>query len=442
MLTDYYRGQVEALPKGKVQYKVKLIDYGTIEIVKRNAIYSKVIAAQIPIQTKKYRLASVVPLKKDDNEWPSTTLDFIHAMIVDYKAEITIQTKHSNKKGEDIDECFIHVLDSQMSSGKGVKETLIEKQLANERKAGDAWPPMKKIDPQLEKEWDYDEIQRYKQELESKKLEDLLKTFTVPAVVCVSPEEMKDYLKKHQEDLNLDSLRTSSAGCVRRQGIFADSSPEPSAYLLPESKSRIHSKILTPIIRFLDLRQYDVDSFNCRFVKIIDEKIYLRPKIKVLEENKKQMEKHFNDINWEILDRFKHIEKSVTKLCLANKGSGWKRGIIVKILEHDTVKVFLVDSAETEFFKADQVRKLPHNLHSFPRQTLAVVIHGYKANKNVPDLEEIKKLLELILTKAGNFKAVVKGYDAKNYPEVEIYNKDGNLVYQRLIDKHFFSMKP
>lgn len=435
----FYRAQLESLSNAKKLYKVKFVDYGTIEYVRREDIFSKVVASSIPIMTKRYRLSSIVPLPNDDNEWPMTTLDFIHGKIVDNKAEISVTTQL-----DDVFECSINIFDEHQNPTIAIEKLLIEMQLAKKRETDDAWPPMKKKLPEKKLGWDRDEVQRYKQEMEQKSMEELMNKFIKPLVVVASPEETKEYIKKQDEDLNRDigrsllAFKYSHTGIVRRPVLrAAPSEPQEARYSLKYPRRSVIR--LTPQIEFFELQLNDIKDFMCTYANIVDEKIFLLPDIPELTKRKLQMEKVLAQIDDSLLVRFKRLDKIETKLCLANNGTGWKRGNVVKLLEHGkAVEVLLVDTGKTDIFEVDQVRKLvDKKLIGFPRQALAVVLNGFQLNQKFrnPELIYLQFAHDL---EAKPIRAVVKGYDDKDYPQVDLFFKDGKLAYQKLIDKNYF----
>lgn len=437
-LTVYYRAQVESLPTGKKLYKVKFIDYGTVYYVRREDIFSKVVASSVPIMTKKYRLSQVVPLKQHDNEWPATTLDLIHEKIVDNKVEISVKTGL-----DDVNECSIRILDDELNPTISIEKLLIEQQLAKEREPGDAWPSMKKIVPGMKTNWYHSDLQRYEQEMKEREFGDLMDKFLKPLSVVVPPEETRAFLKKHVQSREADagesllSFKSSYKGFVRRPMI----APAPPAIEdnYPLNSRRGCAKRLTPQIPFFDLQLADVGEFWCEFASIVDEKIFLVPNIPELKKNQQKMDTMLSEINTDVLSSFRHPERAETKLCLANDGNGWKRGTVVKLLERGRAfEVFLVDTAKTGIFEVKQVRHLlDKKLIDLPRQTLAVSLNGVAINKKIQDPERVFMQLSLNL-EAKEIRAVVKGYDVKDYPLVDLFYKDGKLAYQRLVDKNYF----
>lgn len=414
-------------------YNVEFVDYGTVEKVTREDIYCKVVASNIPIMSKKFRLSSVVPMEIDDNEWPVVTIDFIYGKIVDSDVEITIQ-----KIVDDIHECSIRVINDNMDIGK----LLIEKRLARPRHSSYPWPPMKNLLPEQSNGWKRSDMKTYKQQMEEEKFDDLVKKFVRPQTVVVSPEEMKKYLKKQNEDLNVDcfsSLISSSSsltGYVRRPVISPMISAKENRYSA-RTPYHMQRKRVTPLIPFFDLQSADVKEFHCIFANIVDEKIYLLPDIPELGQKQVKMQQMLEKIDIKLLTKFK--KPAENRLCLAFDGSKWYRGSIIRLLENGkNVEVFLVDTAKRAQFQLSQIRKIEGKIKEFPRQALAVVLHGVALNDKFPDQAELTYLRLATYLEGSKLRAVLRGHDAKDYPQVDLFHMDGKLAYQRLIDKKYF----
>lgn len=201
LISAYNRARIESLPKGKKDYKVMFVDYGTTEYVNRFDIFTEVDTHNIPVQVQKYRLSSVVPMPSCNNEWPQITLDFIHGEIVDFEVLVRVKTKLA-----DVNECSI--LKKNNFELVELEKNLVEKNLATWRKEDDAWPPTKKPVKELRVFSDCDRLNRIRNEIDRADFGKWLDNFFLPELVDVNLEETKEYLKRRyfETEFNEDSL--------------------------------------------------------------------------------------------------------------------------------------------------------------------------------------------------------------------------------------------
>lgn len=374
---------------------------------------------------QKFRLSSVVPLT-DDNEWPEATLNFLHGEIVDFKAVITV-----NNKLDDVHECSIVVLNDKKFD---IEKVLVRENLAAPRKAADAWPPAKKLIEEPEMKFNWDDYKRIKHEVEKSKFHERLEKFDLPAVVNVEPEETLKFIRRCEENLNIETSRSSLSfrSTHSRLDLRSSSESEQSYELKPRRKHR--SKRPPKLVSFFDLQAEEVEKFTCTFANCNDLPIvHIAPNIPELEEQIVEMEKSLAEMSEISLIQFSRPELAVGKLCLVKRGGAWKRGQIIGITEYEiNAEIFLLDSATSGAFKFDQVRKMPMKIRNYPKQTLAVVLAGITVAKYA-DPGGIFQLLPM----DKQMTAVVRGFNDKEYPLVDLFI-NGNLAYQSLIDKNYF----
>lgn len=427
--SDFYRARVENLPKGEKKFKVMLVDYGIIEHVDRDDIFTKVIGTNVPVQTQKFRLSSVVPLSCDDNEWPQSTLDFIHGEIVDFNCLVTVSGLLDG-----VNECSIVVQDNEVD----IEKLLVEQGLASFRKPSDAYPPAKKPTEELEELNDSDELKRLEEKVRAEKFKKCLDDFELPPIVYEPPEETANFLKRCDENFNtessrsalsLTSVRLTRAKSERQRTSFE---PENSYELNPRRKHRARRP--PKIVSFFDLQAADIKEFSCTLAQCDDLPIvHVTPNFPELTEEIDQMQKLLDIINEGLLVPFSHPERTVQNMCLVKIANEWKRGQVITVFPtKKCVDVFLFDVATTASVRFENLRKLPQKIRNFPKQTLAVVLAGITVIKR-PEPEIIFQQFPM----DTQMKAIVKDFDDKDYPLVDLV-VDGQLVYQFLIEANYF----
>lgn len=94
----YYRGVVlEELSDNLI--KVQLIDYGNEEECKHTELRSEIILLEEPIMATRCKLFNVLP-QTEDEKWPISLLDKLHATIVDQEIDVEIMNQYSSISDE------------------------------------------------------------------------------------------------------------------------------------------------------------------------------------------------------------------------------------------------------------------------------------------------------------------------------------------------------
>ena len=431
---EYFRGIIEKLPK-KFSYKVRLVDIGTLESVYRQDIFTLVLASEVPIQCQKFRLSAVAPANREDAKWSSATLEHIHGGIVDMTAKVKVD------KIGDVSECSIRVLERNLNYGAlsgDFGTDLVEKGFARYQDADENWPPP---EPKVfHVPHDHEEME-FKTKVE--KNAELMNSLIKPSTIHFSPEETRTYLKRFEADLNADaasmlsvkSSRTSRSTDSRK----GKKTSTPTSFDSVKNKLRpIRMKRPVKQIHFYDLRAADIEELEFKFAAVLEPtKLYVSPNITELVSKLEEMEKVLKTLKEAALVKFTSPEKSDQKVCLVKTCDGWKRAMINFVFDDlKTAEIFFVDSALCSKVPTNLLFKIPEKLLKYPKRTLIVTLNGLAFNTH-HEKYEVEQSLEKLLTNQ-TFKAVVKGYDEKDYPLVDIVDENGALIYQKLIDNKDF----
>lgn len=78
----WYRAKVISVNSEDSTVKVYFVDYGNVEICKASELRKNICMGHIPVQCHKCRTDGIIPIS-EDGKWPTATLDFIHLTIVD-----------------------------------------------------------------------------------------------------------------------------------------------------------------------------------------------------------------------------------------------------------------------------------------------------------------------------------------------------------------------
>lgn len=435
--SGYYRGVVKSLQKNsKDGFQIKFIDYGTIEILQRDDIYASVIAANIPILTGQYRLGSVIPL---ENSWPASTIDLIHSKIVGSRVMVTVKNEANRVKS-----CSIAAIDDD-GTCTDIEKLLTEQELAKwgvpQQLALPANPEKESSGATLIDVFNRNEHDEFKIQLKCQKLEEIVKTFDLPDFVTASVEETKIHLRSKNEDIDDESNNFFEPQPPYTQ-FDSQCQNTSTPYSFDDKKSLSHPRRgirNLPKIRFFDLQGSEIDRFECVFANAFNLKIYVTPLIPELSDQIQKLNQKLRECDESSLKKFSESEKSIGKFALVkNSQSSFQRGFVISLSSNKTsCNVFLQDSALIKQYKMKKVFKIPKTLLKYPKQTLALNMNGLKINPNAGDSHDIYKHLQAHL-QGETFRAVVRGFDDKNYPSVDLFDKTGKLAYQNLIDKNYF----
>ena len=119
----WYRATILNTAGNRTKVEVFFVDYGTRDEVDRYDIRLNIMLESIPIQTIKCTIHNIkVPGTKtnDATEWPISTLDHLHQLIVDQTCRVIVHTQSPSAN-------FVSLF---LSSGTCVAEYLVDKKLA------------------------------------------------------------------------------------------------------------------------------------------------------------------------------------------------------------------------------------------------------------------------------------------------------------------------
>jgi hypothetical protein len=327
----YYRGIIEE--KLESDFRVKLVDFGIVEIVERSEIFTKVIAGDIPVQSRQFRMARFF---RSTGEWLPKQLDVIQANIIGVEVEV-----FASETTGDIAECSIPAIEINSTSLKRFESRKASKATENS-----------------------DDI--------------------VIEKVEVVPGNSSEVVKSLETFRSSDAFK-SSEPVTRSKSVKSLGTTKSSG----TTRSSHYQHIS---IQFFNVQSTNIKEFGCKLVGVVD-CIHVIPEIDALSLSIRQLEHNLSKIDENTL--LKLSDRSLKKsFCLVDDGGVWKRGKVLQVT--DKVEVLLVDSATHVTLPADKIFKLPTSLTYCPQKTLPILLNGVDHEKLVSDEMTMCKLLVLI----------------------------------------------
>jgi Tudor domain len=189
-------------------------------------------------------------------------------------------------------------------------------------------------------------------------------------------------------------------------------------------------------VPFFDLRSTDIDGFKCLFVDCKDTEdlqFFIEPLIPELQNQLKKMFTNLNSYADGYLSKFYNPAKAIRKACLIKCDSGYKRGEITET-ERRTANVYLIDENKTITHPLYELFQMDMQSKKCPRRIISVKFHriGLHRTYNMHDVGQfLKKKYDGV-----KLNAIIKGYCENDCPLVELYEDNGNCIYQELIDRN------
>lgn len=345
-------------------------------------------------------------------------------MIVDFPVNVRIVAK-----ADDIHECYISLRNNQKKDSD-VAKYLIEHELAVWRKQEHAWPPMKKSIVSK-----FEEEENLKYDIEAKELNAAVSLYDKPNFVHVSVEETQQLMAEQEHDLN---IHTDTSQMSHLKSVTPCGSPIYDVFRMKPRFKRRNIKKKKKSIEYFDLQANEISEFECTFARIVGvTQIYVTTNIPELTQKMFQMRNILNDVNEGFLMKFSNVNAALERLCLVNIDGEFHRGRVIAI-EEGLPLVFFLDSAEEKTVAFGKVYRMPMQFRNFPKGALSVVLSNIKINPNYDEPEIIAALTADLKDKVC--KAVVMGYNERDYPIVKLIDQQNQLAYQNLIDNKYYNV--
>lgn len=404
------------------------MDSGIVEYIRREDIFTEVIASNIPILTGKYVLDSVVPPEKPAIKWSPSTLDYIESKIID--AEVIVDI-------ESVAEGFFYSSMAFLEDGVGINlaDNLKGSDLARSPEAAEVWPP-KKPEPKENRHEYQDNIVDITQPQVQAKLKGIEKDVALdrllgtPEVVLFSAENTKRLLKKMDAEKTIynGKLKKALIARVSKQRTPSNMcSKELRDFKKPPMKTRTRGyRAIAADITTIDLVAEEVSEFDCAFIKAEMKaegfKVYLAPDLPILNEGLAKLTSIFESLQEGFLESYPSRDRSMTQLVLVKNRDKWMRGRVISIDKEsaDKVEVYLFEAASFKKFPLNKIFRMPQTVVNVPRLNVKAVLEVVASDDNSKTLSSISTRSKL--------HAKVKHHDEHDFPVVELFDDRGQPI--------------
>ncbi|CAH0583027.1 unnamed protein product [Chrysodeixis includens] len=381
----YYRGRVVEVHEEASNCVIHYIDYGNEELCSFEHLRKSVPLHEIPTQAHKCILNRIRPV---GTRWDRQTLDYIHKSIVEKKCRV-------NVCGEPIN--GIYPIELKFDKLK-INDHLVDFEMAEYSDGTKALT--RKFAPS----------------------EDL--TNTEDEDVTMQTDSGPDYIVVDETDNTAEQLSTTQSSfehslkgadwnkiIEQEEAVFEGNCLSYPKCLQAEFKCNI--SIINDINTFQLSIIFDKDTtkiYNQMFHKLQTESPNMAPLNGIFE----------------------------NKACVAlfPEDGRWYRASILQFSEtKNLLKVRYVDYGNTSVVSLADIREINEKWVILTPATVPAQLHGIRVNPEV-DIAVVTKAYSKTFLDRGPFHVKVIRYNESNIPLVELKNRNGDLVYTKLIEKN------
>lgn len=368
----WYRAKVLSVNSEDSTVKVYFVDYGNVEICKATELRKNICMGHIPVQCHKCTTDGIIPIS-EDGKWPTETLDFIHATIVEKPCFVELREPASP------DGCYV-VMSLKCNGGLDLVELLMSMHYA---------------------------------------------TYVIDCDAIgghSSKHDDDDGDDEHEDDVIIvKQSRVPSLAWYRVEQQMVSSKSDLS--FIPMTLADDVSELVVEATAIVSSTEYVVN------LAATDHP--------VLSEMQRKYNDVFNTMQEDAPKQPVLRKPYLGKACCAQftDDGKWYRAVVISE-EKDKLQVQYIDYGNIETLPLEQVKQIRNEwVSDVPAQGILCVLSDVTVVRPF-NTDELKRLTKCILDCSLVMK--IKSH-APSCVYVELYNLDGQLAYQPLLDANLFA---
>lgn len=379
----FYRGKVLEVNNEASNCLIHYIDYGNEEICAFENLRKSIVLHQIPVQAHKCILNRIRPV---NNHWDRQSLDYIHRSIVEKQCYVKVS-------GEPIDD----LIPIELKYDKlWINDHLVDFEMAVYTDGSKA--VIRKFAPTVK------ETQKLEQTFESDSGPDYIIEDDDTADHTIDSES-----SLHMKNCEMDWVKMMDEEEMEKQAINGS---------------------------FMTYSPFTETEFMCN-ITVLNEIDKLELAVVHDDETDKAYEDMFEELQGvsSEMPPLNGIFENKACLALFPDDEQWYRATILQYSEtKGRVKVKYVDYGNIEIISLANVREISERYARLPPAAVTVTLHGVRINPDIDKNTLVEHYTGTFLEK-GPFHAQIVD-DTDLIPSVKLFNDEGHLIYDNLIQQN------